>query len=211
MPSGLTANVNVTCHGVSGQRCAGRIELTTSQGGKRVVLGTGSYDLAAGASVTVPVELNRSGKRRLGRSFVMPVRVQFPAAAVAAKTVTFRIARIRANHHFLVWKVTIGTSTSAFSLVLRPVPKGASVTVACAGRGCPFAHKHVAAKGSRVSLTRLFGASRLKPGATVTFTITAPNHIGEVLRYALLAKPVIPSPVIKCAPPGSRRAAACNR
>lgn len=211
--SGLTAKVTVTCHGVSGQSCSGAIALKGSSGKgkhkKSPTVGHGSYSLAAGTSRKISVKLNSKGKTLLGQSFKLPAKVTFPGTSAKSHKVTFRIARISINHHQLVWSVTVGTFTSAFSLTVKPVPKGAKIAIACHGSGCPFGSKTVKAKKTSVSVTGLFGSAKLRPGAHVIFTITAKNHVGQVLSYALLAKPVIPTPSVKCLPPGSHRPVKC--
>jgi DNA-binding beta-propeller fold protein YncE len=210
--TGFAVSVTVTCHGVSGQTCAGTMRVKSivrRPGGHGATVGTGAYRVAAGRSVTVRIELNRAGGRLLARRLVLPTTLTFRGTSAPPRIVTFRLARVHVQHQLIVWRIFIGAYTTAFSLTLSPVPAGASVTVECSGRGCPFARRRVHAHGTRLSLTRLFGAHRLRPGATVTFAITAPGRVGEVLRYALDARPTIPKPRILCAAPGARRAVGC--
>jgi hypothetical protein len=210
--AGFSALVQVTCHGVTGQTCAGTMSLRSvaPHPGGSVAVGTGTYRVAAGHTVTVQIGLNRSGRRLLAGRLVLPTTLTFGGTTASPRIVTFRLARIHVHHQLVVWRIVVGNYTTAFSLILSPLPSAASVHVKCAGRGCPFSGRSIHAHRTRLSLTRLFGTHRLQPGTTVTFTITAPGRVGEVLRYALDAHPTIPKPKILCAVPGSRKPIACR-
>jgi hypothetical protein len=60
-------------------------------------------------------------------------------------------------------------------LGVRDVPAGSNVVVACRGRGCPFKSKRYAARNGRVDAIRDFRRARLRKGAQVTVTVTAPD------------------------------------
>ena len=91
-----------------------------------------------------------------------------------------------------------GSSIKVDSLRVTDAPAGASVVVTCSGKrkGCPKERTFsTSAKGS-VSMTKLF-RKRLKPGATVTVSVTTANTIGRVKKLhdppqgqAALADPV---------------------
>lgn len=231
--SGSTASISVTCHGVTGQVCAGGLTLTTrtvgvrakagpipgavgvrGKGGPRpgaapVSVGSGSYRAAAGATVTVPIALNPAGRRMLGRLFRLPTTLAFSGTTAPPRVVTFSLARIQIDHHLLVWRIVVGSYTTASSLSVQPVPRGATVGVVCLGRGCPFRHRSVTARRLHVSLTGLFGRHHLRPGTRVTFEITASRQVGERLSYILQARGTVRKPTIMCVAPGSRRAVTC--
>ena len=100
--------------------------------------------------------------------------------------------------------------TTADSLSIRPIPAGSTVQIACNGGGCPFSRHTAKTHKRQLTVTKLFGKHHLQPGTRVKFTITAPNHIGEVLTYALRALPVVPKPTIRCLAPGSKRSVKCG-
>jgi hypothetical protein len=223
--SGFTASVAITCHGVSGQTCAGPVSLVAGQKGVRrsiadldarrgkrgrgpVIVGGSSYRLAAGGRTTLPIMLNQTGRRLLSRALTLQTTLILGGTTAPPRTVLFRLARIKINHHLVVWRIVVGSFTTAFSVTIAPVPVGASVKIACSG-GCPFGHRAAVARRSHLSLTGLFGKHHLRPGAKVTFEITAPSQVGERVSYVLKARPSIPKPAIRCLPPGSRRAVRC--
>jgi PKD domain len=110
------------------------------------------------------------------------------------------------------------TSTTLTSLSVTGVPKGATVTLRCAGgagKGCRFSRKTVAvAKAGTVSLTKYFNftkkrgkhkvkvVSRLKPGAVVTVTVTAPGLRGRTYA-ATVRKRKTPTTKATCLAVGS--------
>lgn len=231
--SNFTMNVTVACHGVTGQRCSGPISLTAHEQklGRKVVgvtarkhkhkhkhkakpvsvqvtVGSGSYTIGAGGSVTVPIALNSTGRQLLGRFGTLHATLALVGTSAPPRVVTFTLPRIHVITGFMHWAVTIGTFTTASQLVLKPVPPGAKVKIGCQGRGCPFAKKSVQAKKKSLDVTKLFGAHHLKPGTKVTFAISAANHIGELLTYALNGRPSIGISV-RCLPLGSHKPVKC--
>ena len=102
-----------------------------------------------------------------------------------------------------------GRTLRVDSLRVSEAPPGATVSVACSGKrkGCPKPRTvHANARGS-ASLTRVF-RKRLRAGAVVSVTVTAPNTVGRVRRYTIRrgGKPRTRS---LCLLPGKTRAERC--
>jgi hypothetical protein len=59
-------------------------------------------------------------------------------------------------------------------------PASATVSVSCAGKrkGCPKDRAFTTSAKGSVSMTKMF-RKRLRPGAVVTVTVTAPNTVGR--------------------------------
>ncbi len=225
---GATASLKVTCQGIAGQTCTGPILVTAHEKkkGKKIVgvtarkrkgktttkqvtVANGSYNLPANHTVTVKVTLNHTGKQLLLHSRHFGRRSAFLRAAARRATLTFRYPEIRINAHLLNWHVFVHSFTTASSLIISPIPAGSTVQIACSGGGCPFSRHTAKPRHSQLSVTKLFGKHHLRPSATVKFTITAPNHIGEVLTYPLRALPMLPKPTVRCLAPGSKRTIKC--
>jgi PKD repeat protein len=95
-------------------------------------------------------------------------------------------------------------------------PDGATVTVRCRGRGCPFrkltrtarASARVDARSSRTVQIRRLRRRLLRPGAVLQIWVTKPDAIGRYTRFRIRAgKP--PSRVDRCVPPGLTRPVRC--
>jgi hypothetical protein len=177
---------------------------------KEVIVGGGSYNLPAGASTTLNITLNKLGKQLLTRFARLPTTATFSSPATGLRTLTFSFAKIQINHQLLIWHVFVHSFTKADSLTIRPIPAGSTVQIFCSGGGCPFSRHTAKTHNRQLTVTKLFGSHHLRPGTRVTFKITAPNHIGEVLTYALRALPFVPKPAIRCLAPGSKRSVKCG-
>lgn len=236
--SGASATLTITCHGVSGQACAGPISLTVHEKktGSKVVgvtarkhkhkkheakpvvvqvgVGAGSYSAAAGRSTNVRIALNAAGVKLLGQFSPLQATVTFGGTPASQIGLTFSLPQIRIGVSKMLWAAPPASEgppffTRAFKLVLTPLPVGAQVKIGCHGGGCPFAKHITKAKKKSLDVTALFGAHReLRPGAKVTFAISAADHIGELLTYTLNGHPG-PKPAIQCLPPGSAKAVKC--
>jgi hypothetical protein len=104
-----------------------------------------------------------------------------------------------------------GTATRVRTLVVRNAPKGADVSVACAGRGCPFhtaRRAHVARDLAPVSFQRMFARARLRAGARVTVAIRAAGLVGRTYTYRMKAGD-LPGQSIACRAPGAAKAKPC--
>ena len=89
--------------------------------------------------------------------------------------------------------------------MVNNVPAGATVTVTCRGKGCPFKSRRFARnrRGEAVA-TKAFAKRRLRPGAVVEIRITKSGTIGRVVTFKL-RKRAVPRPAVQCLPAGSTR------
>jgi cell wall-associated NlpC family hydrolase len=101
------------------------------------------------------------------------------------------------------------TATRVRALSVTGVPTAALVVVRCGGGGCRFAVKRVPTRGaSKVTLTRAFKGTRLKPGAVIDIRVTTARAGGTLIRYTMRrGKPptkqrVVLDPTGAPAPPG---------
>ena len=206
---GPVATMVVHCQGVGGQSCAGAFALIaheTTVGGsvtavsaarhkkrprpvtRQVTLGQGTYSVAGGASQSIPLRVNATGLRILAQLGKLPATLTFTAtsaSAPASQTIQFTYARI--HPRISARSRRVGAAVSITRLTVGAIPAGGRLSVGCAGRGCPFAHKAFGGK-SGVSLTRLFRKAHLKPGARITVTVTAPNSVTSVTTWVVTAK-----------------------
>jgi putative CocE/NonD family hydrolase len=92
-------------------------------------------------------------------------------------------------------------------LAVTKVPVGATVTVSCKGRGCPFKSRRFArGAGGTTTVTKPFKGKRLRPGVVLEVRITKPGAIGKVFTYKLV-KGKTPKRVAGCLPVGSTKPA----
>ena len=104
-----------------------------------------------------------------------------------------------------------GSRTRLRSLVVRLAPKGARVTVTCRGGACPFKatkRRTVSRDLAPVSFSRLFRRARLRAGARVTLTISAPETIEPDL-HVPGRDGALPDPAIECRAPGETKGSPC--
>jgi Putative metal-binding motif len=103
-----------------------------------------------------------------------------------------------------------GTTTRVILLEVKGVPAGATVKVRCKtkAKGCPFRSKRVAVKRGKAKLTSLFKHRKLKPGARIDVSITAPAAIGKLVRFTM-RRNKIPKAQALCIRPGAKPAARC--
>ena len=67
-------------------------------------------------------------------------------------------------------------------LTVKDLPAGATIELACTGKGCPFKTKRVKPKARTLSLLGQLKAAKLRVGATLTLRITAPGMTGKASR-----------------------------
>ena len=92
-------------------------------------------------------------------------------------------------------------------LVVNEVPAGATVTVTCKGRGCPFKSRTFAAsRTGTATATKTFARKRLRPGVVLEVRITKPGAIGRVLTYKLV-RGKVPKALIQCLAVGATKPA----
>ena len=87
--------------------------------------------------------------------------------------------------------------------MVRLAPKGATVTLSCRGRSCPFTktrQRTVASDLAPVSFSSSFRRARLRSGSRLTLSITAPETIGRRYTYTV-RKGALPDPRSSAARP----------
>jgi hypothetical protein len=136
---------------------------------------------------------------------VSVVNVVSPAAALSQinVSVSFLFAASRKSTRFK-------------TLEVKNVPKGATVAVTCAGKGCPT--RKVKGKRRALAFTKRNASSTvalkpwvkkpLKVGTRLTISVTKPGSIGMVKGLTIRARKA-PKTVTTCLPPGARKPAAC--
>jgi hypothetical protein len=90
-------------------------------------------------------------------------------------------------------------------LVVNNVPAGATVTITCRGKGCPFASRRFTRKrAGKVPATKFFAKRHLALGTVLQVRITQRGAIGRVVTFRL-RKRAVPKPLVQCLPVGSSR------
>jgi Bacterial Ig-like domain (group 3) len=97
------------------------------------------------------------------------------------------------------------TYTRVLNMVINGVPTGASVQIACHGRGCPFAKRsstigkpkpctgkakrtHSCPVHGRINLQATFQRRNLRPGAQITIEIRRPRYVGKYYRFTMVSR-----------------------
>jgi hypothetical protein len=94
-------------------------------------------------------------------------------------------------------------------LAVRDAPVGSTITVRCRGGGCKKRIKPIRASGiKQTPLTQHF-KKPLRPRATISIRITAPDQIGKYLRFTMRRGKPPRQPRIRCIQPGSSQIAPC--
>jgi Ca2+-binding RTX toxin-like protein len=103
-----------------------------------------------------------------------------------------------------------GSTTRVILLEVKGLPAGAKVKVTCKtkAKGCPFTSKTAAVRGGKAKLTSLFKHRKLKPGARIDVSVTAPAAIGKLVRFTI-RRNKIPKAQTLCIRPGAKPAASC--
>lgn len=173
-----------------------------------VTVARSTFTVPAGAHSTIHLSLNATGERLLDDFYRLPARLSLPGSGVSDRSLVFSYRRITSPVPYS-WTWTYGSSyTTAKELTVEKVPMGGLVTVDCRGHGCPFAKRTFKAHNGQVQLTPAFATTRLQPGARLEIEITAANHIGKVLVFAIRSD-AAPKLTEECLPPGEQRPAAC--
>ena len=92
-------------------------------------------------------------------------------------------------------------------LRVKAPPQGAVAELRCKGRKCPFKRKRVTRiRRNRIDVFKALSKRqrRFRPRQTLQLRITAPNHIGKVVRFRL-RRGKIPNGQTLCLPPGATR------
>ncbi len=103
------------------------------------------------------------------------------------------------------------SSSRLLRMVVINAPRGARITFKCSGKSCPTRKtRRVRAKNvlKRVVLHKGFRGKRLRPGASIKVTITAPQTIGRTYTYRIGRDG--PVSTITCRAPGARRSRSCG-
>jgi hypothetical protein len=220
--SGATAQLRLTCAGLTSQSCAGQITgevgerrrrgsvvaVTANAHPSRVTVLQSQYQLAGGASSTLAIALNRTGKQLLAQFYNLPTAL----AVVATSGETFPTVTLRFTYPRITsaisWEWQYQSSfTTVKQLLVTAVPSDAKVTVGCRGGHCPFAAR-ATTHNSRVDLTSAFAGAHLSPGARIQLLITAPASVGKVALFTIRAD-AAPITVMLCLPPGARTPQRC--
>lgn len=233
--AGPTATFTVTCRGLLGQQCAGKVIVTTrerrqagstigviasNQAKKKgrtvtVTVARASYSVPAGSgTLLLPITLNATGKGLLAKFYRLPTKTTFSGTANQIRFVTFAYPRLQTNpivfHGFIPPCATSsGCYTTVTQLTIDGFPAGSKVFVICRGVGCSFGRKGVKPTKRQVVLTPWFAGARLAPGATIELVITAANRVGKVVVYVLHGQHA-PTKSVLCLPPGYKRPAICR-
>jgi hypothetical protein len=112
-----------------------------------------------------------------------------------------RLATVVSNR----WVVADGF-TRLVALVVRNAPRGARIVLRCDGRGCPIGRprrRTVRRDLTKVVLHSGFPRARLRPGARLRLSITAPETIGRIYTYTV-ERGALPDSRIVCRPPGKQ-------
>ena len=155
-----------------------------------------SFESEAGAALTCRVDgggfraCSGNGVDRLTRLADGGHKFAVRAADVAGNaTVVERPFKVNAPGGKLLALVRhrwsrIGRNTRVRTLEVRELPAGATVTVACKGRGCP-AGKPATLRPRRgaVLLTGRFRGRLLAPGTLITVRAAAPGYFAKTVRF----------------------------
>ncbi len=230
--SGPVLSLMIACKGGSpSEVCSGPIELTShvSEHRGRILavtaaehtqvdrnarsaavtietVGSGSYSVSTGSSASVEITLNPTGQDLLSRFYSLPATLTLGGTTARTRVIDFRYGRIRSPISF-TWAFT-PSSTTAQQLAISSVPPEGTVEVLCHGGGCPFSTRPFTPSGGQVRLSAAFKDKQLRPGATVTLEITAPNRIGKVAIFTIRSG-AQPSLIELCLPPSATSPTRC--
>jgi hypothetical protein len=87
-----------------------------------------------------------------------------------------------AAHVSVKWR-RAGRVTRVRSLIITRLPAAAKVTVSCRGKGCSFRRGTFSARRGKVSLTKALRKARLRKGARLTLTVSAPGYTKQTVRF----------------------------
>jgi hypothetical protein len=224
---GASASVVIACNGAAPQTCSGTYTMTSHETvvgksvtavaaskhkttkpkpmKKQVAVGSGSYNLAAGATETLNVSLNKTGQKLLTKFYKLPVTVTLTGAISANGTLNFIYPVIHSPIAF-TWAFT-ADATVAQLLTVSRVPAKGKVTVTCGGQGCPFAKRTFSAHNGKVALASFFKRG-LGPHATVEIVISASNEVAKVVTFTI-QRSAQPTVTAACQPPGAKKPSKC--
>jgi DNA-binding beta-propeller fold protein YncE len=229
--SGKNATVTIFCAGIPGQTCSGTIAGSVTErkrGGtvlavaarkthkpkaKTVTVGvaTASYSVAGGQSATIRLPLNAAGARLLAEFYRLSVRLALSGFATQTETITYSYPRLGPTVDD-IWTWTNVPCSPCFTtvdeLTVTGLKAGETLTVRCAGPGCPFRQRVTRRHRPQVVLAKSFAGARLGSGATVQIAVTAPGSVGFVRIFTIVTG-ALPRSVDRCLPPGARHPTPC--
>jgi hypothetical protein len=205
--AGSTLSLTIACkNGYPGAVCSGSVTVTASGGSGSETVGNGSYSLTAGNHSTVDVPLNSAGLSLLDKSYALPATLAVTGTKTADQTIHFRFGRVRSP---IAYTFTFSTRATAVDmLTVTQIPSGGSVQVVCHGGGCPFGTSTFSPSGGSVDLRSAFKGVSLQPHDTLELDITAPNRVGKVTIFTVVAG-AAPRLVAKCLLPGATNPSRC--
>jgi hypothetical protein len=176
-----------------------------------VAVATASYTVGGGQSAAVHIALNQAGARALAQFYRLPVVLAFSGSTSQTDTITYSYPRLRPTVRDIWTWTNLPCSpcfTTVNSLTLTGLNSTEKVTVRCAGTGCSFSKRVSGRHGHQLSLAPLLAHARLSPGATVEVDVTAPNSVGFVRTFTMVAG-ALPKSADQCLPPGARNPTRC--
>jgi PKD repeat protein len=107
--------------------------------------------------------------------------VSSPPPATAAPQISSEGPQLRLLNPFPLVRIAgrIGRSGTRFRVLSVSAPAGATVTVRCRGRGCPFKASSRSATASRQVRIRKLERRLLRAGASIRIFVTKPGAIGK--------------------------------
>ena len=229
--SGASAVLTLGCGGAAGQQCsvgvAGTIRertrgssilgVTARASGRvqrvTVTVIRDSFTVSAGKSVSARVTLNRVGKKLLARFDALPVKLSLSGDLTISRTVVFTSPRLTVStppdDWFHIDLPCTDCYTSALSVPIVGLSRGARVTVSCRGSGCPFSRRAVVPHSRKINLAAVLGSAHLEPGVVVDVAISARGKIGTVVRY-VIQRGAGPLRTILCLPAGAKGPKRCT-
>jgi PKD repeat protein len=107
--------------------------------------------------------------------------VSAPPPATQAPQISSEGSQLRLLNPFPLVRIAgrIGRSGTRFRVLSVSAPAGATVTVRCKGRGCPFKASSRSATASRQVRIRKLERRLLRAGATIKIFVTKPGSIGK--------------------------------
>jgi hypothetical protein len=181
-----------------------------------VTVAHASFNVAAGQSATVSLQLNATGKKLLAHAYTLHTTLTFTGIAIPAQAFTFTYPLVTPvpNASWVEWSWLGKPCTFCWTSIYKrfTIPKlrsNAKVEVTCVGAKCPGQQSFGPGKQS-VNLTPMFLGKRFGPGVVIELHITAPQSVGRVITWTTLAGNS-PTQKVRCLPPGDRTPVKCAK
>ena len=220
-PAGAVPPTNVAAPTISGSAREG--ELLTVNAGQWRGTDPVTYDYSwqrcrATCQTVASTQRYRAIAADVSSALVATVTARNPAGTatatvrtgpIAAKSSVSALKRISPFPQMLIDGRVAGRTTSITTLRLRRVPGGATVGLACRGRGCPFRRKTIKVRGGSsrtVALKRL--QRRMRAGTVVVITVRKGNALGKYIRLRF-RRGLAPARLDRCVAPRSSKPVRC--